>query len=295
MASAHPSVDGREGARRMIERARAAREAGLWCLTVGDHHANRRPYFQNTAILGRLLAEWGDDRPAGCLFLMPLWNPVLMAEQIGTLATMAGEPFIVQTGLGDPADRAAMGTDRRHRGRLLDESIAVVDALLAGERVDSAYFGFTGTSVSPHPPGPIEWWIGASSDAGIDRAARVGDCWYADPALTLEQAQARMAFYRDRCAHYGRPPVRVPLRRDILVAETDAEAEAIVAPLLAAGYRGIDPAALAFGSPATVAEHFASYGALGFTDIIVRQMAVAQDAALRSYALLAAVADLLED
>jgi alkanesulfonate monooxygenase SsuD/methylene tetrahydromethanopterin reductase-like flavin-dependent oxidoreductase (luciferase family) len=295
LTSAHPSVDGREGARRMIERTRAARDAGLWCLTVGDHHANRRPYFQNTPILGRLLAEWGDDRPAGCLFLVPLWNPVLMAEQIGTLATLAGEPFIVQTGIGQPADRAAMGTDGRRRGRLLDETIAVVDALLAGDRVDSAFFGLTGATVAPVPPGPIEWWIGASSDAGIDRAARVGDCWYAEPGLTVHTAAERMAFYLDRCSYHRRTPVRVPLRRDVLVAETDAEASRLVAPLLAAGYRGIDPEALAFGSPSTVAERLAAFGPLGFTDIIVRQMAVDHDAVLRSYALLNDVAERLED
>jgi hypothetical protein len=40
---------------------------------------------QNTPMLGRLLAEWS-DRPAGALFLLPLWNPVLVAEQVGTLA-----------------------------------------------------------------------------------------------------------------------------------------------------------------------------------------------------------------
>ncbi|HEX2564828.1 MAG TPA: hypothetical protein VHK25_12975 [Acidimicrobiales bacterium] len=33
-------------------------------------------------MLGRLLAEWG-DRPAGALYLLPLWNPVLVAEQVG--------------------------------------------------------------------------------------------------------------------------------------------------------------------------------------------------------------------
>jgi hypothetical protein len=43
---------------------------------------------QNTPMLGRLLAEWS-DRPAGALFLLPLWNPVLVAEQVGTLAAIA--------------------------------------------------------------------------------------------------------------------------------------------------------------------------------------------------------------
>jgi hypothetical protein len=44
------------------------------------------PYYQNTPILGRL-REWG-EAPAGCLF-RSLWHPVLVAEQIGTLAAIA--------------------------------------------------------------------------------------------------------------------------------------------------------------------------------------------------------------
>lgn len=290
LASAYANVgdDVRTGARMMIERARAARDAGLWCLTIGDHHVNRRPYYQNTPMLGRLLGEWGDDRAAGCLFLVPLWNPVLMAEQIGTLAACAGEPFIVQTGIG-LSERDGMGTDRRHRGRLMDEAIPVVQSLLTGEPLDSEFFGFTGAVVSPVAPGPVEWWIGAAAPAGIDRAARVGDGWYAEPGLTLDVAKVRMDLYQERCAHHGRPPLRVPIRRDILVAPTDAAAEAIVEPVIASGYRGMDPSALVYGSPSRVAEHFARYGELGFTDIIVRQMAVSQTDALRSYELLADV------
>ncbi|MGH9848521.1 MAG: LLM class flavin-dependent oxidoreductase, partial [Blastocatellia bacterium] len=95
LTSAYKTQDPRAGARWMIERARAAREAGLDSLFVGDHHATPIPYYQNTPMLGRLLAEWG-ERAAGCLFLLPLWNPVLVAEQVGTLAAIAQGCFIFQ-------------------------------------------------------------------------------------------------------------------------------------------------------------------------------------------------------
>jgi len=83
----------------MIERAAAAHRAALDSLFVGDQHVSPTPYYQNAPILGRLLAEWG-EAPAGCLFLLPLWHPVLVAEQIGTLAAIAQGPFIMQCGLG---------------------------------------------------------------------------------------------------------------------------------------------------------------------------------------------------
>jgi len=81
----------------MIERAATARRAGLDSLFVGDQHVSPTPYYQNTPMLGRLLAEWG-EAPAGCLFLLPLWHPVLVAEQIGTLTAIARGPFIMQCG-----------------------------------------------------------------------------------------------------------------------------------------------------------------------------------------------------
>src|SRR6516165_11379851 len=81
LTSNHPDAkDPREGARWMIERAAAAHRARLDSLFVGDQHVSPTPYYQNTPMLGRLLAEWG-DAPAGCLFLLPLWHPVLVAEQ----------------------------------------------------------------------------------------------------------------------------------------------------------------------------------------------------------------------
>jgi alkanesulfonate monooxygenase SsuD/methylene tetrahydromethanopterin reductase-like flavin-dependent oxidoreductase (luciferase family) len=100
LTSNHPNMkDPRQGARWMIERTAAAHRAGLDSLFIGDQHVSPAPYYQNTPMLGRLLAEWG-NAPAGCLFLLPLWHPVLVAEQIGTLAAITQGPFIMQCGLG---------------------------------------------------------------------------------------------------------------------------------------------------------------------------------------------------
>ena len=71
--------DHREGARNIIARAGRARDAGLDSLFVGDHHVTAAPYYQNSPMLGRILAEW-DHRDCGALYLLPLWNPVLVAE-----------------------------------------------------------------------------------------------------------------------------------------------------------------------------------------------------------------------
>ncbi|HET7040561.1 MAG TPA: LLM class flavin-dependent oxidoreductase, partial [Gemmatimonadales bacterium] len=126
LRSSYPVADGREGARWMVERAAGAAAAGLDSLFVGDHHATgEMSYYQNSAILGRLLAEWG-DRPAGALYLLPAWNPVLVAEQVGTLATLARGPFVLQCAVGGGDQMAAMGAPPKGRAPLFEQNLGVI-------------------------------------------------------------------------------------------------------------------------------------------------------------------------
>ena len=198
LTSNYPGVkDPRLGARWMIERAAAARRAGSNSLFVGDQHVSPTPYYQNTPILGRLLAEW-DDSPAGCLFLLPLWHPVLVAEQIGTLAAIAQGPFIMQCGLGWGETRfAAMGANFRTRPSAFEEALDIVRRLLAGETVSSSRrFRVAEASLALRPAEPVDVWIGASAPPAIDRAARLAEGWIASPALTREEARDQADFYR---------------------------------------------------------------------------------------------------
>ncbi len=278
--------DPREGPRTVIAQVRAARDAGLDTLSLGDHHSTGPGvYLQNTPMLGRALAEW-DDRPAGCLFLFPLWNPVLMAEQVGTLTAIASGPFIVQAGLGGGgAQFRAMGIPIQRRAALLAEGITVVKALLDGEAVSSTIFGIENAKVAPVPTQGIEWWVGGGVATAIDRAARLGDCWYANADLTPDSAAKAIDMYREACARHDRVPIRIPIRKDVLIADSSAEAERAGDDLMAAGYRGFERAAVAYGDPDGVAEQLAVFGELGFTDVIVRTMTVATEAAVRSVEL----------
>lgn len=263
----------REGPLAVLGQMQAANRAGLDSLTLGDHHSTGPGgYVQNVPMLGRLLAEW-TDRPAGCLFLVPLWNPVLLAEQVGTLAALASGPFIVQAGLGGGgAQFRAMGADLGQRAARLEEGVLVAQALLRGEAVDSELLGLAGARVAPLPPEGTEWWIGGGVERAIDRAARLGDCWYGNADLTPETAARDIALYQEACARHGRTPVRIPIRKDVFIAEGRAEAERVGDALIAGGYRGFERGAVAYGDPESVAEQLVVFEELGFTDVIIRTM-----------------------
>jgi alkanesulfonate monooxygenase SsuD/methylene tetrahydromethanopterin reductase-like flavin-dependent oxidoreductase (luciferase family) len=290
LTSAHATPDVRVAARHMIERAAAARRAGLDSLFLGDHHSTGAPYYQNVPMLGRLLAEWG-DAPAGCLFLLPLWHPVLLAEQVGTLAAIAQGRFILQCGIGEGVGQFdALGVNLKHRPSAFEESLDAVRRLWAGEQVSShARYDFDNARVAPRPPEPVEVWIGATAEPAVDRAARLGDAWLASPGLTPAAARTLVDYYRERCRVHGRTPTAVAIRRDIYVGASRADVEATAGCVIARGYRGFDPAALVAGTVDEVVERFRALGAMGYTDVIIRHLIDDQASVLASMGRLEAV------
>ncbi len=284
LTTALRAPDARTGARWLVERTVTAREAGLDSLFVGDHHSTAPMiYYQNVPVLGRLLAEWG-DRPAGALFLLPLWHPVLLAEQIGTLAAMHDGPFIMQCAIG-PEDNQfpAFGVNPRHRPSRFEEALDIMRRLWDGEAVSSdGRWQIRDARVAPVPPERVQVWIGAVASPAIDRAARLGDGWLAAPGLTPAQAAAQSAEFLERCQIHTQESGTIAIRRDIYVGESDEEAAETTKAVVDGGYRGIDPSALAIGSPETVARSFRSLEEAGYSDVIVRNLMPTQEHAVAS-------------
>ena len=290
LSSTTSAPGGRDAARHMVGMARAAAAAGLASLSLGDHHAVGPPaaYFQNTPSLGRLLAEW-DDRPAGCLFLLPQWPPVLAAEQIGTLATFHAGPFVVQTGIGRGRHEfAALGASPDHRVSVFEEAVRVVRSLLAGERVTSERFGFEDVAIGLVPEDPVEWWMGTGSEAGLRRAARFGAAWYAGPGTSPEDFRRQVAVYREACADEGVAP-RVMLRLDVLVLADGARAERLADGAVARGYRGMQRDQVPAGNPERVAELLAPWADAGVDQIVTRPLGLGAAEDLETVELLGEV------
>ena len=282
LRSSYPVADAREGARWMAERAAAAAVAGLDSLFVGDHHATGPvPYYQNSAVLGRLLAEWG-DKPAGALYLLPAWNPVLVAEQMGTLAALARGRFVLQCAVGDAHQVVAMGGPEKGRGAVFEHHLDVIRRLCAGEEVD-------GVRVAPTTPEPLEVWMGGHAPAALDRAARLADGWIAAPWAVDDEAADLAAAYRKACEAHGRPPGEVVIRRDVHVGADADDARRVAGPILDGGYRGMDPSATVVGGPHEVARRFAAYAEMGYDHVLVRHLVDDQAEVLSSFASLADV------
>ena len=157
---------------------------------------------------------------------------------------------------GRPPQFAAFGMEEKSRVGRLEELVAIMRALLAGERVThrGRYFTLEGASISPLPRVP------GGDLARRDGAGRrpsapggMGDGWLTGQNATDEELRRQLELYREAAARAGRP-ARPVLRRDIYVGESDDEARAVVGAILAEGYRGTGIDQLLVGGAETVVE-----------------------------------------
>jgi alkanesulfonate monooxygenase SsuD/methylene tetrahydromethanopterin reductase-like flavin-dependent oxidoreductase (luciferase family) len=290
LRSEYGDAEPRAAARWVVERAIAARDAGLESLFLGEHHSTGSTYFANAPMLGRLILAWG-DRPVGALFLLALWHPVTLAEQVGTLASLAQGRFILQCGLGGGGEQfGGMGVPLRGRVARFESTLDVLRRLLAGEEVTTDEpLPLRAARGGPLPPEPVDVWIAASAPAAIDRAARLGDGWIAAPGLTPAQAAEQIQQYRASCREHGRPVGVTAIRRDVHIGADSAGAWRVADPVLASGYRGLPRESLVIGGVDEVSQAFTDLGALGYSHILVRHLADDQREILASFDRLGAV------
>jgi alkanesulfonate monooxygenase SsuD/methylene tetrahydromethanopterin reductase-like flavin-dependent oxidoreductase (luciferase family) len=301
-----------------VEQVRVARAVGFVSVWASQHYLSEPfTYFQPVPTLGRMAAEAEGMALGTGVMLLSLQQPVDFAEQLATLDVITGGRLIVGVGLGyRDAENAALGLDPRQRVGRFEEALQVVERLWSGEPVrhEGTHFVLRDVRISmpplqrPRPP----IWLAANTDAGVRRAARLGDAWLMNPHTTGAALRRQLALFQKTRREAGRPPAReVPLIRECSVAPTAAAALAEARPHLEAKYGTYrsweqDKALPAddqwssrfdelgrdrflLGDPARVREEIARYREeLGVTTLIVRVQwpGMAQSAVLRSIRLL---------
>jgi len=222
------------------------------------------------------------------VLLAPFYQPIVLAEQIGTLAAFAQAPLIITLANGGRTQTFdAFGIAMTSRARRLEELAVVLRALLAGERVTfhGRYLTLEAVNVSPRPRVPVEIWLAGTVPAAAERAGTLGDGWLTGQNVTDDELVRQLDIYREAAAR-ARRPVRAVLRRDIFVAASDAAAHAEVDKVLAEGYRGTGKTELLVGNPDAVIERLRHYRRLGFEEVMVRHITGDHQLMLESFSLI---------
>jgi alkanesulfonate monooxygenase SsuD/methylene tetrahydromethanopterin reductase-like flavin-dependent oxidoreductase (luciferase family) len=177
------------------------------------------------------------------IYLLPLLNPVAVAEETASLDVVTGGRFIFGIGLGyrDVEDQA-FGLGKGERVPRLLKHLEIIKQLWAGEAVtyDSPYCKLDNAHMlirplqQPHPP----IWVAANNDRAVERAAEIGDAWVINPHATLTTIRRQMALYRAARTRAGKAmPAELPMMREICVAPTHDEAVRLARPYLEQKYK----------------------------------------------------------
>jgi len=170
---------------------------GLDAVALSEHHGVDDGYLPAPLTLAAAVAGRTSRIQINiAAVLVPLHDPLRLAEQLAVLALASGGRVGFVAGLGYRHEEFEMaGVDRSRRGRLLDEYVDVLRKAWTGEPFE--WRGRT-VRVTPRPPSEPMLLIGGSTAGAARRAARLRAGFF--PAI----GDPRLAeVYQDECRRAG--------------------------------------------------------------------------------------------
>ncbi|MFV0297675.1 MAG: LLM class flavin-dependent oxidoreductase [Hyphomicrobiaceae bacterium] len=208
----HPAGD--DPARRMaemVEQVRLIRDRGYDSIWSGEHHiTNGYHYFPLLSMLNRLAPEAEGLALGTNIVLLPLHNPIELAEITAYLDLLSGGRFILGVGLGYRQEEFDMyRVPMKERVSRLEEGVEVIRRLWREKNASfkGRHWNFENLSIGPRPiqqPGP-PIVIASQVEAGIRRAARIGDGWTAVPVTQVDGIMTEIDMFKTARAEAGLP------------------------------------------------------------------------------------------
>ncbi len=211
--------------------AEAYDRAGFYSYHVAEHHATPLGSAPSPSVYLSAVAQRTKRLRFGPLvYLLPLYHPLRLAEEIAMLDHLSDGRFDVGVGRGiSPIESMLYGADPERSQERFDEALEVLQIAFAREQIDydGKHFRFHNVPVilkprqSPHPP----FWYGISAPESASRCvARGFNC------LTLsatDRAAAIVRSFNEAAVQAGRTDLRIGIVRFIVVGETDEQARRI--------------------------------------------------------------------
>ncbi len=214
----------------LVEQVRVARESGFSSLLFGHHYLTAPlQMLQIAPMMAYLLREAAGMTIGGNILLLPLLNPVHVAEEAATMDVLSGGNFVLGVGLGyRGGEFDAFGISLKERAARLTESIQLMRLLWSGERLNflGRFYSVRneGISLKSTRPGGPPVWIAGLVEAAVRRAARIGDAWLIANATTLGATLPLMKLYREELASLGKTVTEFPMARECYVGASHATA-----------------------------------------------------------------------
>ena len=202
--------------------------AGFYAYHVAEHHSTPLGMAPSPSVFLAAVAQRTKTLRLGpMVYLLPLYHPLRLAEEIAMLDQMSHGRLDVGIGRGrSPIELMLYGREMADAQAVFDEAFAVVQLALTKDHVNFAGKHFTFRDVpvelrplqQPHPP----FWYGIGTP---DSAALYGDQGFHGVTLAKPPAAAEIARrFFEAAARSGGRGQRMGICRFIVVGETDREA-----------------------------------------------------------------------
>ena len=219
--------------------AQAAEGLGYHCIEVADHvfgaaprgdwkpvYSETDPFHETFTTMAFIAAVTKTIKLCSGVLILPQRQTGLVAKQAAEVDILSGGRLRLGVGVGwNHVEYEALGTEWRTRGARQAEQIEVMRRLWTEDLVtfDGRFHKLTAVNLLPVPvQRPIPIWFGGSSDAVLERAARLGDGWM--PILAPDaEGEAKLARLREHLKTFGRDPATFGLEGWLRMHERDPE------------------------------------------------------------------------
>ena len=226
-----------------LEEVVRAEELGFDSAWMEEHHSVADHYWPSPLpVLAGFATRTSRLMLGTDILVAAFYHPVRLAEDVALLDVMSGGRMTLGIAIGYKPDEFALyGVELKKRGARFEEQLAIAKALWTEDHVnfEGRYYTVTGRLepkpvTKPHPP----VWIGGWGDLTLRRAATLADNWIPGPTADLERLlDGKRAFLEHRRAAGRAAVAEWPLTRDVIIAESDAEARALAERHIMVAYR----------------------------------------------------------
>ena len=222
-------------------------QEGYFAYHLAEHHATPLGMAGSPSVfLSAAIQRTRRIRLGPLVYVLPLYHPLRLYEEICMLDQMSGGRLMVGVGRGGALlEHQRFGVDPKDAPALYHEAFAVLMRAFEAEvlEFDGQYFHYKDYAVQlkpvqqPHPP---IWYGAPNADAIAWAAPRSINVVSLGPA---DRARGIADRYRQEWRALGRDAAALPhigITRHIVVAETDAEAQRIAAAAYPRWRQGMD-------------------------------------------------------
>lgn len=214
----------------MLDEISMADEMGFDSAWLTEHHFLKDGYCPSILVTAAAIAARTKNIRIGTgVLLMPLHDPVRVAEDAAVVDLISGGRLILGIGLGyRPEEFAGFGRSLKERRGRMEESLEILNSSWRDEpfSFDGKYYKLENVSVTPKPvQRPVPIWIGAFTEPAIRRAARIGSPLFVPAIGIIPIVKYLFDLHSNLLKEYGRNPedFEKPLVREMYISDTTSD------------------------------------------------------------------------